>query len=99
MTDIKQLTLPGGFGLPVYLVTETWTRSTVEESCLHPAEAQLIMSQFADGYITGQMVAGQILTKQEQFSDDYSLNVKFTCQEMIGQVQTEEIITPNGERN
>lgn len=99
MTDIRQLTLPGGFGLPLYLVIETWTDYSVEESSLEPEEAKMIMIQFADDYITGQMAAGQILSKQEQFSDDFSLNAKFTCQEMIGQVQTEEIIKPNGERN
>ncbi len=99
MSKIVQLTLPGGFTLPIYWVAETWEVYSAEKAQQSSEETRAQISDFAEEYIVKQMIAGQILTKQEYFTDEDSLDVEFTCREMIGQVQTEEIITPNGERN
>ena len=99
MSKIVQLTLPGGFTLPIYWVTETWEVYSAENAQQSSEETKAQISAYAEEYIVGQMIAGQILAKQEYFTDEDSLEVEFTCREMIGQVQTEEIITPNGERN
>ena len=96
MSKIVQLTLPGGFTLPIYWVAETWEVYSAKNAQQSSEETRAQISDFAEKYIVGQMIAGQILSKQEYFTDEDSLDVEFTCREMIGQVQTEEIITPNG---
>lgn len=93
------VTLPGGFQLPVVIVTEVWCRTELSSSAITQEQAQQTLSEFAAGYLPSCMIAGQIMTGEETFlsGDGYcSLQGKYACHEMIGQVRNEEIIKPNG---
>jgi len=96
------LTLPGGFALPVILVTEAWTYYDCQEEALEEADSAKTLQDFTERYLFGQMVAGQILSRGEQLKSDggfYTMHGKYACLEMIGRVRDEEIITPDGEQN
>ena len=93
------ITLPGGFVLPVAIVTEVWT--ACEESVLEISDedAKIFLSDFAARYLPGQMVAGSILTAIETVSSEGELACLqgyYACTEMIAQVRNEEIVKPYG---
>ena len=55
--------------------------------------------QFAKSYLNSQMIAGQILSGQENVTGSdgaISLQGQYACHEMIGRVQKEEIMRPYG---
>jgi len=90
------VTLPGGFQLPIAIVTEVWTVRDSGETELSPEQASTTLSKFADRYLQSQMVAGNILLGDEsvlELDDCYVLTGKYACMEMIGLEQNEEIIT------
>ena len=95
----KYLTLPGGFELPIKLVTEVWNYNE-EEICA--TESEFLDEQlkaFASGYLDTQMVAGKILSREETVVSENGvicLEGKYACHEMIGRVQEEEILKPDG---
>lgn len=88
------VTLPGGFQLPIAIVTETCisydqTAATVQD--------EAVLLSCAERYLRNQMVAGQILTKVETITEEDSVLIlegNYGCLEMIGLEQSEEIITP-----
>ncbi|MBE6974951.1 MAG: hypothetical protein E7436_05625 [Ruminococcaceae bacterium] len=92
------MTLPGGFRLPVKLVTETVTY------CLEPTKtedpsARQRLEAFADAYLPGQMVAGRILSRVETVAEEegfLSMQGYYACEEMIARRRSEEIIKPYG---
>ena len=93
------LTLPGGFVLPVTLVTEVWTYYTCTEEVALPEDVSRQLSEFAKDYLNNQMIAGQILSMRENVTASdgaISLQGQYACHEMIGRVQKEEIIKPYG---
>ena len=88
-----QLTLPGGFRLPVSLIRETITDYNFT-ACEETNEYEWL-SDAAKCYLQSQMVAGQILDQhiQTDFKDNVCyLYGRFACLEMIGQVKNEEMI-------
>ena len=90
------LTLPGGFRLPVVLVTEYWSQS---ENSNRSVEESQMLSDAADRYLTAEMVAGQIISAREETYEEDGLLVlqgQYACLEMIGQIREEEIVKPNG---
>ena len=94
MYEEKYVTLPGGFQLPIAFVSETWIY--YEESTPVDGETQDI-SALAESYLTGHMIAGKILEKNEstaQINGVLHFQGEYTCHEMIGQERNEEIITP-----
>lgn len=93
MVSEYKLTLPGGFQLPVTLVREEWTWYNCREAENSTAEETLRC--FAPDYMTGQMLAGQILSQQETV-DGCALYGNYICLEMIGQIRYEEIIDEYG---
>lgn len=96
------VTLPGGFQLPIAVVTEVWTYHDTEASVLSEEEAVKTLSSFAKRYLPSQMVAGRITNTQESVSAEecaYTLTGKYACLEMIGVVQNEEMIVPNGKHD
>lgn len=98
----EYMMLPGGFLLPIALITEVWTYYEPAEEVSAQNTAQQQVSDFASDYLHGQMIAGQIVTKQENITpteDVCILEGSYTCKEMIGRVQNEEIIAPDGEFN
>ncbi len=98
MYSVSWLTLPGGFQLPVALVTETWT-SYDSQVPASQEDATELLREFAERYLHSQMIAGTVLRRQEATEPQkgiYVLQGKYACTEMIGRVQNEEIIKPNG---
>ena len=102
MYSESYLTLPGGFRLPVILITEQWTYYTPSEVCITEAPAGEVLQQFSKQYLAEQMLAGRILNAQESYSseeDVFRLQGKYACHEIIGQVKNEEIIAPYGKHD
>ncbi len=96
------LTLPGGFVLPVTVLTEIWISREECPELLPQEEAAALASDFASEYLSTQMVAGEILnTKEslEKLEGAYRLNGQYACREMIGREQKEEILTQHGDTN
>ena len=96
MYEEKYLTLPGGFVLPVAIVTETWVYCH-ETAPTASDDTQSALSSFALRYLQTQMVAGAVLTRQEEFTNEDGvacLKGVYACYEMIGREHNEEIIKP-----
>ncbi len=96
------LTLPGGFVLPVTVLTEIWISREESTELLSQEEAAALASDFASEYLSTQMVAGEILnTKEslEKLEGSYRLTGLYACREMIGREQKEEILTQHGNTN
>jgi hypothetical protein len=87
------VTLPGGFRLPVILVTEAYTYRQSEQMQIE----EPTLSKFAQNYLQQQMVSGTILSMNETvqlMESAYYLKGKYICTEMIGRIRNEEIIKP-----
>ena len=83
--------------MPVAIVTETCV--SYEEGTATTFSDQYAdrLSSFADRYLCDQMIAGSVLAKFEELSKYegvFQLQGQYSCLEMIGREQSEEIITP-----
>ena len=86
--------LPGGFQLPVALCVDSFYRRNVVEEELPEDTALASFQDFAKQYLSNEMIAGQILVKQECMTagdTHYLFQGNYWCSEMIGRVQAEEI--------
>lgn len=97
MYEEHYVTLPGGFQLPVAIVTETWIfyEETTPVAATEQAKDNLV--RFAESFLRRQMVAGQIIAKEEDFFQEngtFCLDGEYGCLEMIGRERKEEIIGP-----
>lgn len=91
----KPWVLPGGFQLPVSFFCETWETYEMSEASIDMEVAQQQLQQFAQYYLGTEMIAGEIIGRQESVScasDIYSLNGSYACLEMIGTEVNEEVI-------
>lgn len=92
----KYATLPGGFRLPAALCIEEYI---FYETQVGDASRGSNLSSFAQQYLKEQMTAGTILSKEERIttaSGIIRLEGNYTCQEMIGRVQQEQIGDEHG---
>ena len=88
------VTLPGGFALPISIVSETWSICDFNDIVVEPDVAKETLSMYADSYLLKEMVAGKILATDESFSNSgtvYQIIGDYACLEMIGQTRKEEI--------
>lgn len=86
--------LPGGFQLPVAIIKETVSYYT-QSNKVPTAGDNSWLADFADSYLQGTMIAGEILSGQTEVNaiDDGSyLYGKYACMEMIGQVKYEQTL-------
>lgn len=92
----KYVTLPGGFQLPVAIVIETIHSYDQITPTVSPEESEMILRSYAMQYLRDHMVAGNILRCSETVMQNgvMRLNGHYSCLEMIGREQFEEIITP-----
>ena len=81
MRTVDYLTLPGGFQLPVALVTDTYQICETEIVSREMVQEDL-MAQ-ARRYVREQMRSGTIVQEDARFTGG-ALNVVFECREMIG---------------
>lgn len=102
MYEEKTLTLPGGFQLPVTVITERWIYfdhavAPETETCDFDW-----MIEASDAYLQKQMLSGEIL-KSDRMSHSqegvHNLNSHYSCVEMIGVVRSEGTVEGNGERD
>lgn len=88
--------LPGGFRLPVALVTQTvYGYENAEDT----AADEDWMYSFAETYLQSQMVAGEIVSTQagiEIIDGATRLYGRYACMEMIGRVKYEQTILKDG---
>jgi sporulation protein YqfD len=102
MYSVNYITLPGGFKLPIALVTEVWTWYDTSPGQINEEKAGRILSDFSGHYLTGIMTAGQIQQRREviQHADGiYILQGQFACVEMIGKTRLEENLDNYGENH
>ena len=86
--------LPGGFTLPVALVKET-TFVYAQADLSTPDDSDDWLYSFAETYLQGQMIAGEIISAQsnlEVVDGSTCLNGRYACIEMIGRVKYEQTI-------
>lgn len=102
MYEQRYMTLPGGFQLPILIVTETVYYYQTDIGCLDETQAQRILSETLRELVSREMIAGAILSCQETIdgSDEvWKLYCSYCCEEMIGKESKEEILIPNGNTN
>ena len=95
MSTVKNMTLPGGFVLPLALVIEEWVAYDCVSGSLNESNAERLLSGFSQDYLRQQMLAGQVLTKTQGFTNDaavWRMHGSYACIEMIGREQREEIL-------
>ena len=69
--------------------------STGERNCQQ-------LDAFGTQYVLSQMVAGKIIQREESVVEAEDVSVlegQYACEEMIGQLRSEEIVKPNGTDN
>lgn len=97
MYETKYVVLPGGFQLPIGITIETWISYDHQTNAATGEAFASTLSELAENYLSGQMLAGRILSRQESVSQEAGvlrLTGQYGCHEMIGREQSEEIITP-----
>lgn len=91
--------LPGGFRLPVALITESFDTCSLISGELDENAAEFILKHSATELLNESMIAGSIVNAEESIKredDIWTLNGTYQCREMIGTESTEEIELPNG---
>ena len=99
MSTVNYLTLPGGFTLPLALVTERWVRYDCQSRPVPEDGAERILKDFASNCLKQQMVAGRILRQDTvvRLSDGvYRLDGDYACLELIGVEQSGELLENYG---
>ncbi|MDO5545231.1 MAG: sporulation protein YqfD [Eubacteriales bacterium] len=92
------LTLPGGFRLPVALCVDTYQCFELEDG----ESESSTLGAFAHQYLKSQMVAGQIQSGTQAIlrsGDTLRLTGSYVCTEAIGKVKPEQIGETNGKTN
>lgn len=100
MYSVDYITLPGGFRLPIGVVTEAITYYETASVTMDEEKAQQWITQFSGSYLTGLMIAGQIEEKWEALDWDDGVCVlhgRYACVEMIGKIRPEENLRDYGE--
>lgn len=93
----KYMTLPGGFQLPVALITESTQYFEQEPAASVYTEPQEVFEELAKDYLLNRMIAGKILSQDISFAQDQKMILllgEYECLEMIGRERIEEIIGP-----
>ena len=96
MYSEEHLTLPGGFQLPVALITEYSLDYLLSEEEIEPPDW---LGASTEEYLQSCMIAGKIFQKNSVITDEDSLCVlrgRYVCLEMIGQKRYEENLIQNG---
>ena len=94
MYEEYYVSLPGGFRLPIALAVEQYLKYDI--SAVRPSDEEVLsqLQSFSDSYLLRQTVAGEILQKQQKLlnsSGCFRLESRYTCTEMIGKEQEEQI--------
>lgn len=85
------LTLPGGFCLPLSFIKETFVRYQPDLS--DSKTGSNAICALAEKYIRSTMIAGKILhadSKVEEHDDQWVLSGNYLCEEIVGKILNEE---------
>ena len=96
----KYITLPGGFILPICIVTEQYVYYETQARQDTPDTEQLC--RLSEKFLLRQMIAGQIRNVNfavQQTQDILLLKGSYYCYEMIGRQRTEEIESNYGKND
>lgn len=99
---VNYMTLPGGFQLPLAIVTETVSFYETSEFTIAPEQAKVLLSNHAKQFLQSKMIAGRIDRSDEKLTTQqgvYILTCTYDCNEMICKIRTEEILQNNEQRN
>lgn len=99
MYEEYYITLPGGFALPVSIMVETVRYCETAETEWSEEAALSASDEFHRRYLKSIMAAGSILDGEQRHTCLNGLLIlegNYACEEMIGQVKSEEIGSPNG---
>ena len=91
----KFLRLPGGFTLPISLITETITQYDLTKSAPQNIDGADWLCSYAHDYLKAVMVAGDIISEEVELFCDAGvlcLQGNYTCVEMIGQKKYEQTL-------
>lgn len=97
MYEENYLTLPGGFQLPIAIVTEHWCYYECADVTATEETMATVLPSLAESYLLTQMVAGQILhsnTVLSQRDGVMYMEGTYSCTEVIGVQRSEEMIIP-----
>ena len=100
MYEQYDLTLPGGYRLPVSVCIDTYQHFRTQSSEAPLQEAEL--KTFAQRYLKSLMIGGSIQRAQQltaRRADVLLLQGSYVCTETIGKVKTEQIGETNGKTN
>lgn len=90
----QYVTLPGGFVLPVAIVTETWISYAYSDMTYEDPEH--IVQPFIQNYLQSTMIAGRVcgsVQTQMRTDDVYRIDGVYSCYEMIGITRPEESLS------
>ncbi len=98
----KYIRLPGGFHLPVAIITEQWVSYSEDTEMASEENRFLWINDYTVSYLKDQMISGEIQQQDMAGSlqnDAYILKGDFACVEMIGKIRSEEILQSNENRD
>lgn len=100
MKTVDYLMLPGGFSLPIALVSEESIHFEHATEVLTEEDASQILHNFSYRYLPTVMVAGSIHVQKEAVSlsdDAFRQTGEYACYEMIGKTKHEENLDSYGQ--
>jgi sporulation protein YqfD len=100
--EVYHILLPGGFALPVGLIEDRYEFYASNSVAGDGVIDQDWMRHLSEDYLKGQMVAGMIISVDDNFLRKKSscvLTSKYICQEMIGKLCHEEKLYKYGTSN
>lgn len=99
----KFWSLPGGFLLPISIIKQISVPYKITENLpLNDIDQNVWLSNFADKYLTQQMIAGNIRSRVYSYKcepDGDWLSAEYACLEMVGKVKYEETLQKDAEDN
>ncbi len=94
--------LPGGFRLPVCLITESLYFYEPSQDASAETDSIDWLAEFAADYLHGEMIAGEVISAQTEIAEENGichLNGRYACIELIGQRKYEDMIPKDGEHD
>ncbi len=102
MYEEYNLSLPGGFSLPLTICVQTDLYYETETVGVPNSQAAESLNNFAQAYLIDHMVAGKIQNQSQAVTEQdgsYRLDGVYVCEEMIGREQLEQMGETNGKTN
>ena len=100
MVASYDLTLPGGFRLPLTLWVESYTQRTL--TAARAPDGEKALSDFTKPYVQSQLLSGEILSARETVADGEGvvrLTGYYVCTERIDRLQPEQIGDTHGKND